>query len=148
MDLSRKMEQGLALQLESMGLCHRGGSDLGFGGEEGPGVVMDFASECVAEAVYRIEAVAFGEPVFEAAWADLKPCPHRSVPSAEKTRAETRVGSLAIVFNPTFAFLGGDPSTVVGEVKKASCSPDGEAGGGIEAQEPHSGFAVREDISA
>ncbi len=60
------MEKGLGVgKCEMEGLEHGVGMDLCGGGLEWPGVVIDFAAEELVLFVGGVEAVAFGEEVFE-----------------------------------------------------------------------------------
>ncbi len=85
---------------------------------------MNFAAKDPALAIECIEAIAFGQEMFERARAGEKLRTNGTIAPQQRSGSCARMTSLAGIFDPAIAFLAAHPRAEVGQVKPIACESD------------------------
>lgn len=92
-----------------------------------------------------IKAIALSGPVFERAGRSTECCSNGTVAAAKgDVRARAAGGEIETVLCAAKLHAG----EMIGEIEELAAGENGGARGGVEAEEPHAGFAAGDDVGA
>ena len=140
---SREVEDGRHVgQGDACGVGHGVAGDFGGGGLQGPGQVVDFtAIEFVL--MRGIEAIAFGEPIFERAGLALIDFAGGGIAADEFGRRRAAMGALAGIVDECAAIVEVHGRVEIGQAKDIARNGDGDGVGCFQAEKVDTGLADR-----
>src|SRR5260370_3275611 len=96
----------------------------------------------------RIQAVAFGQEIFQCSAARGKNLANGAIPALQQSRRRPAMRPLALVMNPSIRFYATHSGSKIRQVKPRSRNGNCQRVTRIETEKPHAGFSAARHVGA